>query len=241
MYGWSAKIGLITPMSENAEHAFHIYSPEGVSFASMKINFPGPTVEGLTILTDRLEQTAAMYKGTDYDLVVFGCTSGSCIKGVGWDKECIEQIERASGIPGLTTSTAVLEALEALGAKKVAVITPYPEETNIIEKKFLEDNGFEVTNIVGMDMSCWRTPKGGLGFSDADEFFLYQNCMNVDLNGADTFVLSCMGLTTMEVVDALERDLGIPVVTSHQATLWAALRHCKVGTKLPKLGKLFTI
>ena len=239
MYGWRAKIGLITPMSENAEHAFHIYAPEGVSFASMKITFPGPTVEGLTILTDKLERTAAMYKGTDYDLVIFGCTSGSCIKGVGWDKECIEQIERASGIPGLTTSTAVLEALEALGAKKICVVTPYPEETNIIEKKFLEDNGFEVTNIVGMDMSAWPRELGG--FAAADEYFLYQNCKHVDLNGADTFFLSCMGLTTMEMVDALERDLGIPVVTSHQATLWAALRHCNVGSKLPNLGKLFTI
>ena len=241
MYGWRAKIGLITPMSENAEHAFHIYAPDGVSFASMKINFPGPTVEGLTILTDRLEETAAMYKGSGMDLVVFGCTSGSCIKGVGWDKECIEQIERASGIPGLTTSTAVLEALKALGAKKICVVTPYPDETNIIEKKFLEDNGYEVTNIVGMDLSAVTNAKGKPIRSDCDEYFLYQNCVNTDLNGADTFFLSCMGLTTMEIIDAVERDLGVPVVTSHQATLWAALRHCRVGAKLPKLGKLFTI
>lgn len=114
-------------MSENAEHAFHIYAPEGVSFASMKINFPGPTPEGLIFLTDQLEATAATYKDSGMDLVVFGCTSGSCIKGVGWDQECINQIERASGIPGLTTSTAVLEALRALGSKKVAVLTPYRE------------------------------------------------------------------------------------------------------------------
>ena len=156
MYGWRARIGLITPMSENAEHAFHIYAPEGVSFASMKINFPGPTPEGLIILTDQLEATAATYKGSNMDLVVFGCTSGSCIKGVGWDQACIDQIERASGIPGLTTSTAVLEALRALGSKKVAVLTPYPENTNEAEKKFLEDNGFAVTNIVGMDVSYIR-------------------------------------------------------------------------------------
>ena len=240
MYGWRAKIGLITPMSENAEHAFHIYAPDGVSFASMKINFPGPTVEGLTILTDRLEETAAMYKGSGMDLVVFGCTSGSCIKGVGWDKECINQIERASGIPGLTTSTAVLEALQALGTKKVAVLTPYPDETNEREKKFLEDNGFEVTNIVGMDLTT-VTVNGKAKRSQADEYFLYQNCRKMDLKGADTFFLSCMGLTTMEIIDAVEKNLRVPVVTSHQATLWAALRHCRVGAKIPNMGKLFTL
>ena len=239
MYGWRAKIGLITPMSENAEHAFHIYAPEGVTFCSMKINFPGPTPEGLIILTDQLEETAAKYKGYDADLVVFGCTSGSCIKGVGWDKECIAQIERASGIPGLTTSTAVLEALEALGTKKVAVLTPYPDDTNAAEKKFLEDNGFEVTNIVGMDCSSFRN--AGKLMENADEYFLYRNALKMDLKGADTFFFSCMGLTTMEIVDDLEKALQMPVITSHQATLWSALRHCNVGAKLPNLGKLFTL
>ena len=235
MYGWRAKIGLITPMSENAEHAFHLYAPEGVSFASMKINFPGPTPEGLTILTDQLEETAAKYKGMPYQLVVFGCTSGSCIKGYGFDKECIERIERASGCPGLTTSTAVLEAFEALGLKKTVVMTPYPEDTNQAEKKFLEDNGIEVTSITGIGFN-----KVG-EFGHASKRHLYRNAMKLDTTSAEVFFLSCMGLGTMELIPALEDDLGMPVITSHQASLWACLRHSGVNDKLPNLGKLFTI
>ncbi len=239
MYGWRAKIGLITPMSENTEHAFHIYAPEGVTFASMKINFPGPTPEGLAVLTDQLEETAAKYKGYAADLIVFGCTSGSCIRGLGWDKECIDRIERASGIPGLTTSTAVIEALGALGTRKVAVLTPYPDATNAAEKEFLEDSGFEVTNIASIDMSPLKS--NGRGFEDADEFFLYRNSLKLDLKGADTFFLSCMGLTTMEIIADLETALGVPVVTSHQATLWSALRHCRIGAKFPNAGRLFQL
>ena len=239
MYGWRAKIGLITPMSENAEHAFHIYAPEGVTFASMKIPFPGPTPEGLKILNDQLEETAAKYKGYDADLLIFGCTSGSCINGIGWDKECIRIMEKVSGIPSLTTSTAVFEALEKLGAKKVAVLTPYPEATNQAEKKFLEDNGYEVTNIVGMDVSFFR--KDGHKLEVIEEDYLYKCCLNMDLKGADTFFLSCMGLTTMEITQNVEDALGIPVVTSHQATLWSALRHCRVGAKIPNQGRLFTL
>ena len=239
MYGWRAKIGLITPMSDNAEHAFHIYAPEGVSFSSMKITFPGPTPEGLRILTGQLEETAAKYKGTNMDLVVFGCTSGSCIQGFGFDQECIRRIERASGIPGLTTSTAVLEAMRVLGTRKVAVLTPYPEDTNEAERKFLEDNGFQVTNIVGMDMRQFI--ERGCNFEAADEHFLYQHAVHTALNGADTFFLSCMGLTTMEIIGALETALEVPVLTSHQATLWSALRHCRVGAELPGLGRLMTL
>ena len=239
MYGWRAKIGLISPMSDNAEHAFHIYAPEGVSFASMKINFPGPTPEGLMQLNEHLSETAAQFKGYGLDLVVFGCTSGSFIQGAGWDQACIRRMEEASGHPALTTSTAVLEALRALGAKKLAVLTPYPDATNQAERVFLEDNGFEVTTIASMDLRSRR--EKGLRFGDLDEEFLYQSCVGLDLKGADTFFLSCMGLTTMEIVGALETAMGVPVITSHQATLWGALRHCRVGAKLPGLGRLFTL
>ena len=235
MYGWRAKIGLITPMSENAEHAFHIYAPEGVSFASMKIQFPGPTPEGLIYLSDQLEEAAKMYAKKRHDVVLFGCTSGSCIKGYGFDKECIQRIERASGWPGLTTSTAVLEAFQALGLRKTVVMTPYPEATNQAEKKFLEDNGMEVTSITGVGFN-----KVG-EFSHPSKYFLYRKAKQLKTEGAEVFFLSCMGLATMELVEILEEDLGMPVITSHQASLWACLRHSRVNDKLPGLGKLFTI
>ncbi len=238
MYGWKARIGLITPMpGENVEHAFHIYAPPGVSFSSMKMVFPGPTPEGLSILTDQLEENAAKYKGKGFDLLVFGCTAGSFIKGAGWDQECIQTMERASGTPALTTSTAVLEALAALGTKTTAVLTPYPEATNAAEKSFLEHNGFPVSAIEGMDVSGFKDG----GFYFADDHFLYSNSKKMDRKGADVFFLSCMALDTLGLVRDLEEDLGVPVVTSHQATLWAALRRCGVRTKQPELGTLFTL
>lgn len=238
MYGWRARIGLISPMpGENVEHAFHICAPEGVSFSSMKMPFPGPTPEGLAALTDQLESTAAKYRGQDLDLIVFCCTAGSFIRGAGWDQACIERIEKASNTPGLTTSTAVLEGLRALGARSVAVLTPYPDETNEAERRFLEDNGFEVRSIAGMDMS--GVEKGRIFNAEAP--FLYRNCKSVDLNGADVFFLSCMALDTLGLIRTLETDLGLPVLTSHQATLWSALRRCRVNTKQVELGRLFTL
>ncbi len=239
MYGWRAKIGLITPMGENVEHAFHIYAPDGVSFASTKFSFPGPGPEGPEILTNRLEEAAAMYRDYDVDLVVFGGNTVSCVKGLGWDQNYIPQVERAGGHPVLAASTAALEALKALGVKKVAVLTPYADITNEAEKKFLEDNGCEVTNIAGMDVGYILS--NGRGLEACDEYLLYRNALRMDLAGAEAFFLSGMGLSTMEIVDELETVMGVPVVTSQQAALWGALRHCRVGAKLEKLGRLFQL
>lgn len=235
MYSRRARIGVIAPLDDQVEYAFNKYAPDGVSFDSTRLSFPGPTPEGLIFLSDQLEEAAKMYKKKRHDVVLFGCTSGSCIKGYGFDKECIARIERASGCPGLTTSTAVLEAYRALGLSKTVVMTPYPEATNEAEKKFLEDNGLEVTSITGVGFN--RT--GPL--AHPGKAFLYREAKKLKTEGAEVFFLSCMGLATMELVQILEEDLGIPVITSHQASLWACLRHSRVNDKLPGLGRLFTI
>lgn len=235
MYSWRARIGVIAPIDDKVEYAFHRYAPDGVSFNSTRLWFPGPTPEGLVYLSDQLEEAAKIYRDQHHDVVLFGCTSGSCIKGYGFDKECIARIERACGWPGLTTSTAVLEAFQALGLSKTVVMTPYPDETNEAEKKFLEDNGLSVTSITGIGFN-----KQG-PYTHASRQFLYRNAKKLCTDGAEVFFLSCMGLATMELVQILEDDLGIPVITSHQASLWACLRHARINDKLPNLGRLFTI
>ena len=77
--------------------------------------------------------------------------------------------------------------------------------------------------------------------SDCDEYFLYRSAIRTDLKGADVLFLSGMELSTLEVIHDIELALGVPVVTSQQAALWSALRHCRVGAKDPRLGKLFNL
>lgn len=235
MYSRRARIGVIAPLDDQVEYAFHKYAPEGVSFDSTRLSFLGPTPEGLVQLSDQLEEAAQIFANLHHDLVLFGCTSGSCIGGYGFDKECIRRIERASGWPGLTTSTAVLEAFQALGLNRTVVMTPYPDATNEAERQFLEDNGIEVISITGIGFN-------NIGaFNHAGKLHLYRNAKRLRTDGAQVFFLSCMGLATMELVEVLEEDLGMPVITSHQASLWACLRHTRVHDKLNGIGKLFTI
>lgn len=249
MSGWRARIGIISPVGEAAERAFNLYAPEGVAIDTTKIWFPGPTEEGLVHLGNQLEEAARAFAKHRHDLIFFACTSGSLIKGFGYDKECIKKIEAAGGAPGLTTSTAVLEAFARLGVGSTAVVTPYPDETNEAERKFLEDNGIHVTNIQGMPDSPIRTvPSISEGIvrvqrdaQDIEPERLYRAAKELERRGAESIFISCAGMNTMEIIEFLETDLEVPVITSNQAGLWSALRHCQVGTKIPKLGKLFTL
>jgi maleate isomerase len=180
------------------------------------------------------------------DLIVFGCTSGSFAGGKGHDEKIIRELEEETGIPALATSTAVLKALKRLAIQKMAVCSPYSEELNARLKGFLEAHGLNVTAI------------RGLGFVKKTAHFplaprpvslpnlqqpavAYKLARVVNSPEAQGILISCTNFRTIEIIEKLEMDLGKPVVTSVQATVWAALRQIGVGEALSGWGRLLTL
>ena len=58
--------------------------------------------------------------------------------------------------------------------------------------------------------------------------------------GSDALLIACTDLPTLPLVPDLEAALGVPVVTSNNATLWAALRAAGIGDRLEGLGRLLS-
>lgn len=219
-YGWRAKIGVITPANGTSmEMEFHKYAPEGVATMTQRILFERVDQQGLSALAERSVEAARILASAKPDLLLFGCTTGSLINGLGYDKTLIDRIEAASGgIPTITTSTALTAALKALGSKKLVISTPYSESVNEAEKKFLEDSGFEVLDIRGLgytDPNCM--PR-----TTVTEMYPLTKRMLVP--EADTVFISCTGINVMDGIQAMERDFGRPVITSNQVSLWYALK-----------------
>jgi maleate cis-trans isomerase len=126
-----------------------------------------------------------------------------------------------SNAPVSTTSTAVMEAFHALEVKKMVVATPYIDWVNELEKNFFEGNGIRVLNIQGLGCR-------GLDVSKVTPEAVYRFAKAQDRKEADSIFLSCMGLRTLEVLSILERDLGKPVLSSNQVTLWMLFRLCSI-------------
>lgn len=114
--GWRARIGLIMPGNgTNPEYEFHKYAPEGVTVMTQRVLFERVDPEGLREMGGRIDSAAKLLATAHPDLVLFGCTSGSLIGGFGYDLELIKRMEGQCGAKALTTSSAVLMALKALG------------------------------------------------------------------------------------------------------------------------------
>ena len=237
MYGPRGRIGLITLASDaSVLPEYARVMPDGVSVYAAPIVLPRGEVTAAALAEmlegDQLERAAALLVWTDVDIIVFACTTGSLVHGVGWDREVAARIARASGRAATTTTTAVLDALRAVGATSLAVATPYLEELNVIERQFLEASGFAVVSIAGLGCAT-DAEIGRLELADAVALV-----ERVDTPEADAVFISCTNLHCLPAIASLEWQLGKPVVTSNIAGAWAALRQIGVDDQIAGYGRL---
>ena len=237
MYGARGRIGLITLASDTSVLPEYTRAmPEGVAVYAAPIVLPRgevtPAALAEMLAEDQLEHAAELLVWADVDVIVFACTTGSLVHGVGWDRELVGRIERASGRSATTTTTAVLDALRAVGASSLAVATPYIEELNAIESRFLEASGFRVAGIAGL--GCATDAEIGR-LEPADAVSLVER---VDCSDADAIFISCTNFHCLPAIASLERQIGKPVVTSNLAGAWAALRQIGIEDTIPGYGQL---
>jgi maleate isomerase len=244
MYGWKARIGLILPSRNTTmEPEFQRIVPEGVSVHATRVNVEQVSPQALARMEKALAGAARLLVAVNPDIIIFGCTSGSLIKGPGYDRRLSDKITRITGVQALTTSTAVVEALKILKIRKAAVATPYTEEVNRKEKEFLEGYGIQVVRIKGMGCSkparsypLAANPVSLMGLWDPS--LAYKLALDVHTPQAEGIFISCTNLRTLEIIDPLEKNSGKPVVTSNQASMAIALRRLGIRERISGFGRL---
>src|SRR5436190_11824603 len=129
------RLGLLVPASDMvSEVDFHNHLPSSVVFYTARLHQPQNsgigTKENYQGLVDSAPDAARSVALANPELLVYSCTSGSFFKGPNWHQELSDMLEKASGIPTITTSTAVITALAALEARTVFLASPYPDSVN---------------------------------------------------------------------------------------------------------------
>jgi maleate isomerase len=223
VFGTRARLGLIVPSNNTTvEPEFVRMSPDGVDcFATrtMIVETDDPAEKARTILDmhARIDDAAREVASLQADAIGYVCTSGSFLDGDDSDRAVCERLTAATGVPTLTTSTAMVVALRTLGITRVALATPYIAQVSSGLRAFLEDAGFSIAAHRDLDLLS-NLAKGRLGPEASEELV-----RSMDLGDADGVFISCTNWRTIEAVDALEADLGIPVVSSNLATFWLML------------------
>ena len=234
-----AGIGLITLATDQAtEPEAHAFLPDdpavGVYVTRIPMS-PVATPESLAALERGITQCMELLlPGVALDAVAFSCTSG----GIAVGPERVEQLIRAVKPEAAVTMpvTAAAKALRRLGARRLAVVTPYVDSVNAMIDEWFAAAGFELV-VTG----SFKQP-GDAQMNRIDPQSIYEAGVALAKGQpVDALFVSCTGLRVSPVLEALEKELGMPVVTSNQAQAWDCLRMAGYDTPLPGRGRLFQL
>jgi maleate isomerase len=226
------KIGLILP-SVNCitEPEYYRVAPTGMSFHSARVFLMETTPAGLMKMEEDLESACRLIATVSPHAVAYCCTSGSLIRGLGYDRVLIDRIQPLVGCPAITMATAMVEGLRAMGIRRVTVATPYLDVVNEREEDFLNKSGFEV-------VACKGLQKSGPAVREQTPEQVYELVKSIDTAQSDGVFISCADFRAMEVIETLEKELGKPVVTGNQSTLWALLKMISYPGNVKGYGRL---
>ncbi|MEU0576791.1 decarboxylase [Streptomyces griseoincarnatus] len=183
---------------------------------------------------ERLADGLAELRLSGAEAVVWACTSGSFVHG--WDgaHEQVRGLARAAGMPASSTSFAFVHAIQEIEARRVAVGATYPDDVAQLFADFLRAGGAEVTGVrssgivTAAEVGTWGEPE------------LFALARAADSPDAEALLLPDTALHTVAHIPALEKELGKPVLTANQVTVWECLRLADRRVNAPELGALFT-
>ena len=230
---FSGRIGLLVPSSNTTvETEFHRALPDGVTLHVARLFIAQVTPESIAKMVETLDAQSRLLASADVDIIVLGATAPSFLKGLGYDSEMSKRIEDATGKPATTTSTALLEALAMLGVKRLALGSAYSPTVNGICAGFLEANGYKVVAHDGLDVV------DNLTIGRLDVQTAYDMGRKVDRPDADAIVLACTNWKSLDIIERLEQDIGKPVLSTTQVSVWGALTRIGYTGSIPGYGRL---
>jgi arylmalonate decarboxylase len=161
-------------------------------------------------------------------------TSLTFYKGAAFNQKLIDDVRKATGLPTTSMSTAVIEGLKVAKAKRIAVATAYNEEVTRRLGVFLGEHGFEVLALKGLGIEIISGP------SQVSPASLQQFCAGVfnSAKGADALLVSCGGLSTLDIIAPLESPCAVPVVSSTPHAFWAGMRTAGLHVKRTGYGQV---
>ena len=181
---------------------------------------------------DKLAAAARELADAGCAAIAWPCTCGSFIGGLAWSQEQAEAMKKASGLPVTSTSLAMLEAVNVLGAGTVDVVSAYPVPTTHRFLRFLDDAGIGVAAMVSLDCTDELVSNELDIRREVAKFDQALSSRNHPLLIPDT------AISTIGLIAQLEAGIGRPVIAGNQATLWHGLKLLGHECRVPGAGVL---
>src|SRR5690606_11103064 len=215
-------------------------APEHFTFHSSRMRMKKVTKEELEAMDAQSLKCAQELSDARVDVMGYACLVAIMSMGRGY--HCVsetnlheETVKNDAPAPVVTSAGALIDGLKVLGAKKVAVITPYMKPLTEMVVDYIEHQGVEVVDYVALEIP------DNLEVAAQDPKNLLEIYKRLNLEGVDVIVPSaCVLMPSLEALDAIEKEVGIPVTSAAVCTTYEMLKKLGLDTKLPMGGALLS-
>lgn len=237
------RIGLIVPSSnvtvetevpallarhESAEFSFH----------ASRMRMAQVSPEELRAMNTQRERCVGELADAHVDALLYACLVAVMAQGPGEHRRTEDavtaRLAEAGQAPAVLSSAgALVEGLRALGAARIALVTPYLRPLAEQVVGYLEAEGFEVTDWAALEVGD-NVAVGGI---PGDQ--VLAAARGLDLSRADALVISaCVQMPSLPLIGPAEQEFGLPVLSAATAGAYALLRHLDLPPVLPGAGQL---
>jgi maleate isomerase len=213
---------------------------EDFTFHSSRMRMRNVTPDELRAMNEQTARAAAELADARCDVIATACLVALMAQGPGYHCTAEDDIravlrEEDALVPVVSSAGALLDGLRALGAGKVAMVTPYEKPLTKLVAEYIEAGGVEVHDALSLEVS------DNQAVAALDPLELQEHWKRLDLTGCDALVLSaCVQMPSLPSIDPVERACGLPVLSAATATAFAMLDALELPTRVPRAGRLLS-
>ena len=212
---------------------------ERFTFHSSRMRMKHVTPEALKAMDVESDRCALELSDAAVDVMGYACLVAIMAQGLGYHRNSQGRLEaqaatNGSASPVITSAGALVDGLHHMGAKKIAILTPYmkPLTARVIE--YLEHEGFEVLDSVSLEIA------DNLEVAAQNPLQPLQLSQKLTLNNVDVIVGSCcVQMPSLPSIQLIQDKTGVPTISASIATGAAMMKALNLEGKVPGLGALF--
>lgn len=216
--------------------------PDGITFTFHASRAPMRHVspEELRLMNDHMARCARELMDARMDVIASACLVAIMCQGLGFHRETERELMKACQPDApetriVTSAGALVAALHAIGARRIAMITPYMEPLTSRVVDYLGAEGIDVAEAISLEIS------DNLAVAAQDPKNLIRIAKRLDLSSTDALVLSaCVQMPSLAALEPVQSEVDVPVLSTAAATVFEILRALNLPTRVPHAGALLS-
>lgn len=214
--------------------------PERFTFHSSRMRMMEVTKEQLAAMDRDSDRCAIELSDARMDVMGYACLVAIMSMGLGYHRESQKRLHEITitnngAAPVTTSAGALVEGLQALGAKRVSIIAPYMKPLTQLVINYLENEGIEVIDSISLEIH------DNLKVGAQDPKAPADLWTQLNVQGVDAIVASaCVQMPSLAAIPLIEQTSGLPVVSSSICTTWSILKHLGLERSAPDAGALLS-